>query len=163
MGIQAKYLRILVFCMAIAIVSCKKQLDVNLHDSNGVGINELTGKDVFAQALATTATNKIGLNIALPSPNDNYDYATQWMGYMARTTSFAASGVQEQYETFSLNNSFSSGTWQSLYHNIYDYNFVIDIALGFHCLACDDFPVPGGSIWKYSLYAGMPTRTYYHA
>ena len=111
----------------IAALSCTKKLNTNLVDPNGVGINELTGKDVFAQALAGTATDNIGFTINPPpaAATQNYDFATQWMGYWARTTSFAASGVQTQYETFTLNNSFADGAWQSLYHNISDYNFVI--------------------------------------
>jgi len=124
MGIQKKLFQIMVFCFAIAIVSCKKQLDTNLTDPNGLGINSLTGKDVFAQALDASLINKTSFNII--TATDNYDFANQWMGYWARTTSFAPSGVQEQMETFGLNNSSSDGAWESLYHNIYDYNFVID-------------------------------------
>ncbi len=101
---------------------CKKELNTNLSDPNGPGINSLSGKDVFAQALVSSVSNKIGTNLG---GTDSYDYATQWMQFWARTTSFAPSGSQEQMETFSLNNSFADPVWVSLYHNIYDYNFVI--------------------------------------
>ena len=47
------------------------------------------------------------------------------MGYWARNTDWAASGVQAQIENFGLPTSFSDGIWASLYHNIYDYNYVI--------------------------------------
>jgi hypothetical protein len=110
-------------CLALAAVSCTKELNTNQNDPNGVAINSLTGKDIFAQALLATATDKDGANIS--DATNNYDYATQWMGYLARTTSFAPSGSQEQMETFGLTNSFSDGNWSSNYHNIYDYNFVI--------------------------------------
>ncbi|HEX4372179.1 MAG TPA: SusD/RagB family nutrient-binding outer membrane lipoprotein [Puia sp.] len=127
MIIQNKLFKKILLCAIIAIVavSCKKQLDTNLKNPNGVVITLLSGKDVFAQALASSVTDKIGANIN-PTPVDNYDYATQWMGYWARTTAFAASGVQGQMETFTLNHTFANGIWQSLYHNIYDYNFIID-------------------------------------
>jgi len=113
----------LVICGLIFMVSCKKKLDTNLDDPNGKGINELAGKDVFPQALLSAVTNKVGANISTAS--DNYDYAQQWMGYWARNTGWASSGAQQQMETFNMNNSFGNGNWQSLYHNIYDLNFVI--------------------------------------
>jgi len=112
---------ILAWC--VLSFSCTKQLNTNSQDPNGVGINSLSGKDVFAQALVATAENKSGGNIS--NANDNYDYVQNWMGYWARNTDWAASGVQAQIENFQLPTSFSNGIWQSLYHNIYDYNFVI--------------------------------------
>lgn len=124
MGTQHRLIFLLFAAVALGAGSgCKELLNKNQSDPNGLGINELGGKDVFAQALNSTVTNKSGINIS--TATDNYDYATQWMGYLARTTSFAPSGAQEQMETFGLNNSFSDGNWASLYHNIYDYNFVI--------------------------------------
>jgi hypothetical protein len=123
MGTQHRLYLILIASSVIVLGSCKKELDKNQSDPNGLGINELGGKDVFAQALVSTVTNKIGANIS--TATNNYDFATQWMGYLARTTSFAPSGSQEQMETFGLTNSFSDGNWASLYHNIYDYDFVI--------------------------------------
>src|SRR5579872_27445 len=122
MGTQHRLFRLLLLFSVLGSFSCKKLLNRNQDDPNGLGINQLGGKDVFAQALNSTVTDNLGLNIS--TAVDNYDYATQWMGYLARTTSFAPSGSQEQMETFSLTNSFSDGNWQSLYHNIYDYNFV---------------------------------------
>ena len=123
MGTQHRFYLILVACSVLVLGSCKKELDKNQSDPNGLGINAINGKDVFAQALVSTVTNKIGANIS--TATDNYDFATQWMGYLARTTSFAPSGSQEQMETFGLTNSFSDGSWASLYHNIYDYDYVI--------------------------------------
>ena len=123
MGTPNRIFTGLFVCLALMASSCTKKLNTNLNDPNGVGINQLKGSDVFAQALLSTVTDNIGANISTAS--DNYDFATQWMGYLARTTSFAPSGSQEQMETFGLTNSFSDGNWASLYHNIYDYNFVI--------------------------------------
>ncbi len=118
---QYKLLSCLAFCGLLALTACKKQLDTNLNDPNGKGINELTSKDVFAQALVSAATNKVGGNTS--ANIDNYDFAQQWMGYWARNTGWASSGSQQQMETFNLNNSFSDGAWASLYHNIYDFNY----------------------------------------
>jgi hypothetical protein len=123
MYLRYKSILSLVFCGLIVITGCKKKLDTNLDDPNGKGINDLSGKDVFAQALLSAVTNKVGANISTAA--DNYDYAQQWLGYWARNTGWASSGSQQQMETFGLNNSFSDGIWQSLYHNIYDFNFVI--------------------------------------
>jgi Starch-binding associating with outer membrane len=114
---------ILVMISVTMLGACTKQLNTNSNDPNGVGINSLTGKDIFAQALVATVTNKTAANISTAS--DNYDYVQCWMGYWARNTDWAASGTQAQVENFQLPTSFSNGTWQSLYHNIYDYNYVI--------------------------------------
>ena len=123
MCVRNKWYHLVLICGLIGLASCKKELDTNLNDPNGRPINELTGKDVFAQALVSAVTNKVGANISTAA--DNYDFAQQWMGYWARNTGWASSGGQQQMETFNLNNSFANGNWQSLYHNIYDFNFII--------------------------------------
>ena len=116
MYIKNKLLPFLLVAL-VAITSCSKQLNTNLTNPNGVGINTLSGKDVFAQALLSTVTNKIGA--------DYYDYANQWMQYYSRNEGWASSGSQQQMEAFTLPNSFANGEWAALYHNIYDYNYVI--------------------------------------
>src|SRR5579872_1663150 len=123
MLIQNKTFSYMILGGLLAMASCSKKLDTNLKDPNGPAIADLSGKDIFAQALVSTAQNKVGANIS--NAVDNYDYAQQWMGYWARNTGWASSGSQQQMETFSLNNSFGDGIWQSLYHNIYDYNYVM--------------------------------------
>jgi len=115
--------KIVVLLAVVMLSACSKQLNTNSNDPNGVGINSLTGKDIFAQALVATVTNKTAANISTAS--DNYDYVQNWMGYWARNTDWAASGTQAQVENFQLPTSFSNGVWQSSYHNIYDYNYVI--------------------------------------
>jgi hypothetical protein len=47
------------------------------------------------------------------------------MQYYCRNNGWSPSGNQEYMETFSLPNSFGDGNFASLYHNIYDLNFVI--------------------------------------
>jgi hypothetical protein len=123
MRYKNKIIQMVFFSGILFFISCTKQLNMNSSDPNGVGINLLSGKDVFAQALASSVTNKIGVNSI--GTVDNYDYAQNWMGYWARNTDWAASGAQAQIENFQLPTSFSDGIWASLYHNIYDYNYVI--------------------------------------
>ncbi len=105
----------LILLLVIVVSSCKKQLDVNLSNPNGVTSNQLTGKDLFANTLQITSGNI----------TNRFDFANQWMGYWARTTSYSPSGNQALIERFNLSNSYSDALWQSEYHNIYDYNFII--------------------------------------
>jgi len=118
----------LLFGAVLILASCSKKLNTNLTDPNGLAISSLTGKDVFAQALNETVTNKIGTNIS-SFPGDNYDYAQEWMGYWSRNSGYSASGVGAHIEVYALIYSDADGIWQSLYHNIYDYNFVIGHSL----------------------------------
>jgi hypothetical protein len=118
-----KSIYLLVFSVLVAVASCTKKLDTNLNDPNGTPSNELTGKDFFAGALVEIIFNEQGIN--LYNSTDNYDYAQQWMGYFARNNGWAASGSQQTMEDFQLTNNFGNGVWGSLYHNIYDLNFVI--------------------------------------
>lgn len=108
----------------LLIGACTKKLNTNLTDPNGLAISSLAGKDVFAQALNTTVTNKVGNNIS-SFPGDNFDYAQEWMGYWSRNSGYSASGVGAHIEVYAMIFSDANGIWQSLYHNIYDYNFVI--------------------------------------
>ena len=110
--INNKYLIILV--SLLSVTACKKQLDTNLSNPNGVTSAQITGKDVFANAVQVTSGNI----------TNSYAFANEWMGFWARTTGYSPSG-QEQQENFALQNSLGDGIWQSQYHNIYDYNFVV--------------------------------------
>src|ERR1700722_11578009 len=123
MSIKNKLLLSLGLCGLIAMPSCTKKLDTNNQDPNGKAITQLAGNDVFAGALVTIIYNKSGFN--LYTATDNYDYANEWMQYFARNNGWASSGSQQEMEDFQPNNSFSDGVWGSLYHNIYDLNFVI--------------------------------------
>src|SRR5271156_4326744 len=111
MGTSNRIITGLFICLTIVVASCKKELNTNQSNPNGLGINQLKGSDIFAQALLATITDNRGANIN--NGADNYDYATQWIGYLARTTSYAPAGSQEQMETFGLTNSFSDGNWGS--------------------------------------------------
>ncbi len=113
LGIKNKI--ILTGILAISLASCKKQLDVNLDNPNGVASVTLTGKDVFPNALQVSSSNI----------TNTFPFANEWMGYWARTTSYSPSGDQSLIERFNLGGSYSDGIWQTEYHNIYDYNFVI--------------------------------------
>jgi hypothetical protein len=123
MSIKNKLLLSLGLCGLIAMASCTKKLDTNSQDPNGKPITQLAGNDVFAGALVSIIFNKSGFN--LYNATDNYDYANQWMQYFARNSGWASSGSQQEMEDFQPNNNFSDGVWGSVYHNIYDLNFVI--------------------------------------
>lgn len=110
-------------CGALLADSCTKKLNTNIDDPNGTSSIVLTGKDFFAGALVEDINNIEGVN--LYNFADNYDYANQWMQYWARNNGWASSGAQQLVEDFQPNNNFSNGIWGSLYHNIYDFNFVI--------------------------------------
>ncbi|HLX66899.1 MAG TPA: SusD/RagB family nutrient-binding outer membrane lipoprotein, partial [Puia sp.] len=118
-----------IFCGSVLgglllFAACTKKLNTNSTDPNGLGINAVTGKDVFAQALNATVTNKTGTCISA-FPGDNYDYAQEWMGYWSRNSGYSASGVGAHVEAYAMIYSDANGVWQSLYHNIYDYNYVM--------------------------------------
>ena len=123
MSIKNRPFLYLFFCGLLVVASCTKKLDTNLHDPNGTPSSQLTGKDYFAGSLVEVIYNKSGIN--LYNSTDNYDYANQWMGYFARNYGWAPSGGQQTMEDFQLTNNFGNGVWGSLYHNIYDLNFVI--------------------------------------
>ncbi len=115
---KKKYIIVLVILFSIS--ACKKQLDTNLSNPNGVTSAQITAKDVFANAVQTTSS----------TITTAYSFANEWMGIWARTTTYSASSGTE-VEDFKLQNSFSyivassDGLWASQYHNIRDYNFII--------------------------------------
>src|ERR1700712_1483649 len=130
MLLKNKFLNYTVSVVALlGMVSCKKQLDLNLSNPNGITTNAISGKDVFASALTNTVYNVNASAIQIPN-NPTItgaipQFTEQWMGIWARTTSYSASGTQYQLETFNLNNAYGDNFWGPIYHNIYDYNFVI--------------------------------------
>jgi hypothetical protein len=101
--------------LLLSLTACKKQLDVNLSNPNGITSAQISGKDVFPNALQNSSANVTNL----------FAFANEWMGYWARTTSYSASGNQALIERFNLTNNYGDNIWQAEYHNIYDYNFVI--------------------------------------
>jgi hypothetical protein len=123
MSIKNRIIPFLILGALIAFAGCTKKLNTNAHDPNGTGIDQLSGKDVFAGALTAAIINKSGFN--LYNATDNNDYANEWMQYFARANGWSASGGQAQIEEFNLENSAGDGIWGSVYHNIYDFNFVI--------------------------------------
>ena len=122
--LKNKLFLFLTSCSLLVIPACTKKLNTNIDDPNGLSINNLQGKDIFAQALLTSVTNKIGANIS-SFPGDNYDFAQEWMGYWSRNNGYSASGLPQQIETFTVTFSSTDGNWASLYHNAYDYTFVM--------------------------------------
>src|SRR6185312_4112541 len=123
MLIQYNTLFLFVVSGSLLAGSCTKKLNTNSNDPNGTPSSQLKGKDFFAGALVEDVNNKAGVN--LYNAADNYDYANEWMQYFSRNNGWASSGSQQEVEDFQPNNNFSDGIWGSLYHNIYDFNFVI--------------------------------------
>jgi hypothetical protein len=124
LSLKNRYFLFAVSWSVLVFSACSKELNTNTKDPNGLSITNLQGKDLFAQALLTTVTNKVGSNIS-SSPGDNYDFAQEWMGYWSRNEGYAPSGLAEQIETFTISFSNVDGNWASLYHNAYDYSFII--------------------------------------
>ena len=109
-------------CVVI-LASCSKKLDTNLNDPNGLPIYNVKPYQLFSQALLATVTNKVGANVS--SATTNNQYAQEWMGYLARQNGWSAAGLGAHIQSYQLSFSDANGTWQSLYHNIYDYNYVM--------------------------------------
>ena len=112
-------------CGVLVMTACSKKLNTNGQDPNGLAIVSLSGKDVFAAALQATATNRIGACTSPSYPGDNYDYAQEWMGYWSRNDGWSGSGLPAQIEAFAMTFNDANGLWQSVYHNIYDYTYVM--------------------------------------
>jgi hypothetical protein len=92
--------------------ACKKQLDVNLDNPNGIGAPQVPAKSFFASALDNTTRRTL----------TGYYSANLWMGQWARSGNYSPA---TELETFNLTNAFQQGNWQASYKNIYDYNLVI--------------------------------------
>lgn len=110
-------------CVVVLASSCSKKLDTNLNDPNGLPIYNVKPSQLFSQALLATVTNKIGANVS--SATTNNQFAQEWMGYLARQKGWSAAGLGAHIQSYALSFSDANGTWQSLYHNIYDYNYVM--------------------------------------
>ncbi len=120
---KASRIILILFCGTIFFSSCSKKLDTNLTNPNGVPIYDLSPKDLFEQALVATVTNKVGANVSTASTN--YQFTQEWMGYLARQSGWSAAGLGAHIESYALTFSDADGTWESLYHNIYDYNYIM--------------------------------------
>lgn len=109
---------ILIACLMIgAISSCKKQLlDINT-DPNNPTTASASPDLVLSNALNTSA------NIYNNSTNgnNNFVWAGLWLGHISYSGNYA---IATENISYNLTNSFAAGTWDALYDNNEDYDFV---------------------------------------
>ena len=110
--------KILLICLAIGTFSsCKKQLlDINT-DPNNPTTASASPSLVLTNALNTTAAiydNSTG-------GNNNFVWAGLWLGHISYSGNYA---IATENISYNLTNSFAAGTWDNLYDNIEDYDFV---------------------------------------
>lgn len=110
--------KILVVCLAVgAFSSCKKQLlDINV-DPNNPTTASASPDLVLSNALATTASIYDASTIG----NNNFAWAGLWLGHISYSGNYA---VATENISYNLTNGFAAGTWDNLYDNIEDYDFV---------------------------------------
>lgn len=92
----------------ISMISCKKYLDINNNPNTPTDVDPAF---VVSQALVNTANNHFAY----------YSPLSQWMGYTARSQSFAPN---QGFESFQIIQSGFQPNWTGPYHIIYDLNFV---------------------------------------
>jgi hypothetical protein len=109
--------KILIICVVIgAFGSCKKQLlDINV-DPNNPTTASASPDLVLSNALNTTAS--IYNN---PTGNNSFVWAGLWLGHISYSGNFA---IATENISYNLTNSFAAGTWDNLYDNNEDYDFV---------------------------------------
>jgi hypothetical protein len=109
--------KILIICAVIgAFGSCKKQLlDINT-DPNNPTTASASPDLVLSNALNVTAG--IYNN---PTGNNSFVWAGLWLGHISYSGNFA---IATENISYNLTNSFAAGTWDNLYDNNEDYDFV---------------------------------------
>jgi hypothetical protein len=110
--------KILIICLVTgAFASCKKQLlDINV-DPNNPTTASASPDLVLSNALNTTAN----IYDNSTNGNNNFVWAGLWMGHIAYSGNFA---IATENISYNLTNSFAQGTWDALYDNIEDYDFI---------------------------------------
>jgi len=109
---------ILIACLIIgALSSCKKQLlDINT-DPNNPTTASASPDLVLSNALNTTA----GIYNNSTNGNNNFVWAGLWLGHISYSGNYA---IATENISYNLTNSFAAGTWDALYDNNEDYDFV---------------------------------------
>jgi len=110
--------KILIICLVIgAFSSCKKQLlDINV-DPNNPTTASASPSLVLSNALNTT----VGIYDNSTNGNNNFVWAGLWMGHISYSGNFA---IATENISYNLTNSFAQGTWDNIYDNIEDYDFI---------------------------------------
>src|SRR5215467_3074663 len=97
--------------------SCKKQLlDINT-DPNNPTTASASADLVLSNALNTTA----GIYNNSTNGNNNFVWAGLWLGHISYSGNYA---IATENISYNLTNSFAAGTWDALYDNNEDYDFV---------------------------------------
>ncbi len=92
----------------VCMVSCKKYLDVNTNPNNPTDVDPAF---VLSQTLVASANSHYAY----------YFFLSQWMGYSARSQSFAPF---QGFESFQIIQSSFQPNWTGPYHIIYDLNLI---------------------------------------
>ncbi len=100
---------ILVAIAAAAIMGCKKS-DFNINANP----NQATDSTVSYDVILASAMHATGSAVAT-----NWGWLQNWMGYWARSGTYAPSVLEETYQ---ITTSFQTGVWNSFYDNLYDYD-----------------------------------------
>ena len=110
--------KIFIICLAVgAFSSCKKQLlDINT-DPNNPTTASASPDLVLSNALNTTA----GIYNNPTNGNNYFVWAGLWLGHISYSGNFA---IATENISYNLTNSFAQGTWDNLYDNNEDYDFV---------------------------------------
>src|SRR5436190_12498522 len=110
--------KILIICLVIgAFSSCKKQLlDINVDPNNPTTASASAGL-VLSNALNTTAN----IYDNATNGNSNFVWSGLWLGHISYSGNYA---IATENISYNLTNSFAAGTWDALYDNNEDYDFV---------------------------------------
>jgi len=101
-------LLVLAIVLMVGIISCKKD-SFNINQNP----NQATDSTIVYNLILPAAQNNTARVVAR-----NWGWLQNWLGYWARSGTYAPS-VQE--ETYNLTASFQQGIWTALYDNLYDY------------------------------------------
>ena len=110
--------RIFIACLLRgAFSSCKKQLlDINT-DPNNPTTASASPDLVLSNALNTSA----GIYDNSTAGNNNFVWSGLWLGHIGYSGNYA---IATENISYNLTNSFAAGTWDNIYDNIEDYDFV---------------------------------------
>jgi Starch-binding associating with outer membrane len=99
----------------LVFTSCKKDA-FNINKNPNVPTDSTIAYQTILPAALNNTANAVGLN---------WGWLQNWMGFWARSGSFAPNATEESYNVTS---GFQNGIWSSLYDNNYDYQIIQNLA-----------------------------------
>jgi len=110
--------KIFIACLLVgALSSCKKQLlDINT-DPNNPTTASASPDLVLSNALNVSA----GIYDNSTAGNSNFVWSGLWLGHIGYSGNYA---IATENISYNLTNSFAAATWDNIYDNIEDYDFV---------------------------------------